>query len=147
MSSEGNTRPKARANGDPPAASARRWLRIAGLAFGLTCFAGAIYTAVREKDEFAKAIDALRDPPPLAVALVLASLFIGMAAGMEPAQLLKGFREGVGNVLGSIAMILGLGNMLGKMLEESGGAERIAATAARTTARATRWTGRTAAAE
>ena len=62
------------------------------------------------------------------VALVLASLFIGMCAGMEPAQLLKGFREGVGNVLGSIAMILAFGNMLGKMLEESGGAERIAAT-------------------
>jgi gluconate:H+ symporter, GntP family len=62
------------------------------------------------------------------VALVLASLFIGMCAGMEPAQLLKGFREGVGNVLGSIAMILAFGNMLGKMLEESGGADRIATT-------------------
>ena len=62
------------------------------------------------------------------VALVLASLFIGTCAGMEPAQLLKGFQEGVGNVLGSIAMILAFGNMLGKMLEESGGAERIATT-------------------
>ena len=62
------------------------------------------------------------------VALVLASLFIGISAGMEPAQLLKGFQEGVGNVLGSIAMILAFGNMLGKMLEESGGAERIATT-------------------
>jgi len=62
------------------------------------------------------------------VALVLASLFIGLCAGMEPAQLLRGFREGVGTVLGSIAMILALGNMLGKMLEESGGAERIATT-------------------
>ena len=62
------------------------------------------------------------------VALVLASLFIGLCARMEPAQLLKGFREGVGNVLGSIPMILAFGNMLGKMLEESGGAERIATT-------------------
>jgi GntP family gluconate:H+ symporter len=62
------------------------------------------------------------------VALVLASLFIGLAARMDPALLLRGFREGVGNVLGSIAMIIGLGNMLGKMLAESGGAERIATT-------------------
>ena len=59
------------------------------------------------------------------IALVLASLFIGLCAGMEPAQLLKAFREGVGSVLGSIAMILGLGSMLGKMLAESGGGERI----------------------
>src|SRR5882672_491843 len=62
------------------------------------------------------------------IALVLASLFIGLSAGMEPAQLLKAFRDGVGGVLGSIAMILGLGSMLGKMLAESGGAERIART-------------------
>lgn len=62
------------------------------------------------------------------IALVLASLFIGLCSGMGPVQLMKGFREGVGSVLGSIAMILGLGNMLGKMLAESGGAERIANT-------------------
>src|SRR5262252_203846 len=62
------------------------------------------------------------------IALVLASLFIGLAARMDPALLLRGFREGVGSVLGSIAMIIGLGNMLGKMLAESGGAERIATT-------------------
>src|SRR5581483_2634604 len=62
------------------------------------------------------------------VALVLASLFIGLSAGMDPARLLKGFQEGVGSVLGSIAMILAFGNMLGKMLAESGGAERIATT-------------------
>ena len=62
------------------------------------------------------------------VALVLASLFIGSWRGMDPAQLLRSFREGVGNVLGSIAMIIAFGNMLGKMLAESGGAERIATT-------------------
>jgi gluconate:H+ symporter, GntP family len=61
------------------------------------------------------------------VALVLASLFVGLCAGMAPSLLMKAFRDGVGSVLGSIAMILGLGNMLGKMLAESGGAERIAA--------------------
>jgi GntP family gluconate:H+ symporter len=62
------------------------------------------------------------------VSLVLASLFIGLMARMDLAQLLRSFREGVGNVLGSIALIIAFGNMLGKMLAESGGAERIATT-------------------
>ncbi len=55
----------------------RFWLRIVGLVLGVAFFAAAIYTAVREKEEFARAIDALRDPPPLAVALVLASVAVG----------------------------------------------------------------------
>jgi len=62
------------------------------------------------------------------VAIVLAALFIGLASGMELPAIMKRFQEGVGSVLGSIAMILGLGNMLGKMMAESGGAERIAFT-------------------
>ena len=66
------------------------------------------------------------------VALVAASLFVGLAAGLAPGQVLTSFRAGVGNVLGSIAMILGFGNMLGKMLAESGGAERISDTLVRT---------------
>jgi GntP family gluconate:H+ symporter len=59
---------------------------------------------------------------------MLASLFIDWPRGDGSRAALRGFREGVGNVLGSIAMIIGLGNMLGKMLAESGGAERIATT-------------------
>jgi len=55
----------------------RRWLRRAGLAVGLACFALAVYTAMREREEFAKAIDALRDPDPVAVAAVLASVAAG----------------------------------------------------------------------
>jgi GntP family gluconate:H+ symporter len=62
------------------------------------------------------------------VAIVLAALFLGVASGMELPAIMKRFQEGVGSVLGSIAMILGLGNMLGKMMAESGGAERIAVT-------------------
>src|SRR5438093_413668 len=62
------------------------------------------------------------------VAIVLAALFIGLTSGMELPAIMKRFQEGVGSVMGSIAMILGLGNMLGKMMAESGGAERIAVT-------------------
>lgn len=62
------------------------------------------------------------------VAIVLAALFLGLASGMELPAIMKRFQEGIGSVLGSIAMILALGNMLGKMMAESGGAERIAVT-------------------
>ncbi|HEX7862715.1 MAG TPA: gluconate:H+ symporter [Verrucomicrobiae bacterium] len=60
------------------------------------------------------------------VALIIASIFVGLAAGMSPARVMKAFSDGVGGVLGSIAMILGLGTILGKMLAESGGAEAVA---------------------
>lgn len=59
------------------------------------------------------------------VALILASIFIGLCAGLEPARITKAFQDGVGGVLGSIAVIIGLGTILGKMLAESGGAEVI----------------------
>src|SRR5512143_2731774 len=62
------------------------------------------------------------------VALVAVSLGMGAAAGMTPGTLLKAFQDGVGAVLGSIAVVLGLGTMLGKMIAESGGATRIATT-------------------
>ena len=60
------------------------------------------------------------------IAIVLAAPFIGLTSGMELSAIMKRFTEGVGSVLGSIAMILGLGSMLGKLMAESGGAERIA---------------------
>ena len=62
------------------------------------------------------------------IAIVLAALFIGLASGMELPAIMKRFQEGVGSVMGSIAMILGLGSMLGKLMAESGGAQRIALT-------------------
>ena len=59
------------------------------------------------------------------IALILASIFIGLAAGMKPPALMKAFQDGVAGLLGSIAMIIGLGTILGKMLAESRGAEAI----------------------
>jgi uncharacterized membrane protein YbhN (UPF0104 family) len=55
----------------------RTLLRVVGLFVGLGFFAAAIHFAMGEKEEFGKAIEALRDPPPIAVALVLASVFVG----------------------------------------------------------------------
>ncbi len=62
------------------------------------------------------------------VALVAVSLAMGAAAGMSPGSLVKAFQDGVGSTLGSIAAVVGLGTMLGKMMAESGGAARIATT-------------------
>ncbi len=60
------------------------------------------------------------------VALTLASLVLGLASQMEPVKVAESFREGVASTLGSLAMIIGLGTILGKMLAESGAAHVIA---------------------
>ncbi|MEO7712095.1 MAG: GntP family permease [Gemmatimonadaceae bacterium] len=62
------------------------------------------------------------------VALISVSLAMGVAAGMAPSAAVKAFQDGVGNSLGFIAIVVGLGTMLGKMMAESGGAARIATT-------------------
>jgi len=62
------------------------------------------------------------------VALILASLFVGLCAGMGLLEIVSSFQEGVGALLGSIAIVIGLGTILGKMLAESGGAEVVANT-------------------
>ena len=62
------------------------------------------------------------------VALVFVSLALGAAARMSPHDLMTAFQDGVGETLGSIAVVVGLGTMLGKMMAESGGATRIATT-------------------
>ena len=60
------------------------------------------------------------------VALMLASLLVGVCSGMKLSDVPKSFLEGMGKVLGDIAMVIGLGAVLGKMLAESGGAEVVA---------------------
>ncbi len=60
------------------------------------------------------------------LALILASLFVGLCSGMKLPEVAKAFQEGVGTTLGFIAVVVGLGTILGKMLAESGGAEVIA---------------------
>jgi GntP family gluconate:H+ symporter len=62
------------------------------------------------------------------VTLIVVSLALGAAIGMPMTTIVKSFETGVGNTLGHIALVVGLGTMLGKMMAESGGAERIART-------------------
>lgn len=60
------------------------------------------------------------------IALLLASTFVGLAAGMPFMELIRSLQEGMGNILGFIAIVVGLGAILGKLLEVSGGAETLA---------------------
>src|SRR5882762_5087824 len=62
------------------------------------------------------------------VALIAVSLGMGTAAGMPFGSVVKAFQDGVGGVLGFIAIVVALGTMLGKLMAESGGATRIATT-------------------
>ena len=62
------------------------------------------------------------------IALTLAAGFLGLTSGMPVALVMKSFQDGFGGVLGFVGIVLGLGTMLGKMMAESGGADRIART-------------------
>ncbi|PPA70487.1 gluconate:H+ symporter [Jeotgalibacillus proteolyticus] len=62
------------------------------------------------------------------VALLISSLFIGIASGMELQEILVSIEEGMGGTLGFIAVVVGLGAMFGELLRVSGGAERLALT-------------------
>jgi gluconate:H+ symporter, GntP family len=62
------------------------------------------------------------------LALTAVSLALGVAAGMPALDAVKAFQDGVGNGLGFIAIVVGVGTMLGKIMAESGAATRIANT-------------------
>lgn len=62
------------------------------------------------------------------VSLLLISLLVGIAAGMPLGDVIASIQNGMGGTLGFVAVVVGLGAMFGKMLEVSGGAERLAQT-------------------
>lgn len=62
------------------------------------------------------------------IALVLVALAVGLMQGMPLDKVIGSIKAGVGGTLGSLALIMGFGAMLGKMLADCGGAQRIATT-------------------
>lgn len=62
------------------------------------------------------------------IALTLGAIFVAIATGMSLDKIMGAIEGGVGGILGELALIIGFGSILGKMLEVSGGAERIAST-------------------
>ena len=62
------------------------------------------------------------------LALLLASFFVGAMMGMSPLDMVNAIESGIGGTLGFLAAVIGLGTILGKMMEVSGAAERIGLT-------------------
>jgi len=60
------------------------------------------------------------------LALILASIFLGLAAGLQPDTVITSFATGFGDVMKSVGIVVGLGTMLGAMLVYSGGADKFA---------------------
>ena len=60
------------------------------------------------------------------LSFILVSLFIGLLDGMPAASVTVSLQKGVGDLLGSLVLILGFGAMLGKLIAESGAAQQIA---------------------
>ncbi len=61
-----------------------------------------------------------------ALALVITSMALGLAAGMNPLAVLASIQKGFGEALGFIAIVLGLGAMIGAYIESSGGGRVLA---------------------
>jgi len=59
------------------------------------------------------------------IAFILVVLAIGVGQGMELNTIVQSIEKGIGNTLGFLVMILGLGAMLGKLVAESGAAQKI----------------------
>lgn len=59
------------------------------------------------------------------LALLLASFFVGVLNGMSAEAALRSILKGIGDTMGSLALILVFGAILGKLIEESGAAHTI----------------------
>ncbi|WP_431121526.1 gluconate:H+ symporter [Flagellimonas flava] len=59
------------------------------------------------------------------LAFIIVCLFVGIFQGMQLPDIVQSIQRGIGNTLGFLVLILGLGAMLGKLVADSGAAQRI----------------------
>ncbi|MDQ2657069.1 MAG: gluconate:H+ symporter [Bacteroidota bacterium] len=60
------------------------------------------------------------------LAFLIISILAGLLLGIEPTKLTGSIQKGIGDMLGSLVIVIVGGAMLGKLVAESGGAQRIA---------------------
>eukprot|EP01029_Cantina_marsupialis_P027381 TRINITY_DN76500_c0_g1_i1.p1 TRINITY_DN76500_c0_g1~~TRINITY_DN76500_c0_g1_i1.p1 ORF type:complete len:309 (-),score=5.02 TRINITY_DN76500_c0_g1_i1:39-965(-) len=65
---------------------------------------------------------------PVALAMVISSIIMGLFAGMAPTELIDAIKAGFGGVLGGIGLIIAFGVIMGACFERSGAAVRMAKT-------------------
>jgi GntP family gluconate:H+ symporter len=59
------------------------------------------------------------------LALTIGALFVGLSSGIALQKVTGSYEAGVGGVLGYVGVLIGLGAILGKLLADSGGADRV----------------------
>jgi GntP family gluconate:H+ symporter len=59
------------------------------------------------------------------LALILGSLLLGVVGGLAFTDTIASFQDGVGKTVGSVGVLIALGAMIGGLLAESGGADRV----------------------
>lgn len=59
------------------------------------------------------------------ISFIIVCLLVGIFQGMELISVINSIQTGIGNILGFLVLILGLGAMLGKLVADSGAAQRI----------------------
>lgn len=62
------------------------------------------------------------------ISFVIVSIGLGLACGMSVSSITQSLEKGIGSTLGSLVIIIGFGSMLGKLVADSGAAQRITAT-------------------
>ncbi|RKQ34333.1 gluconate:H+ symporter [Oceanobacillus halophilus] len=62
------------------------------------------------------------------ISLILVSLVIGLISGLTPMDAFEAVQTGMGDQLGGLALVIGFGSMIGKLMADSGAAQRIATT-------------------
>ena len=67
------------------------------------------------------------------LALLVVSIGVGFATGMDPTAIVKSLTNGAGKTLGAVGVVIALGAMLGKILADSGVTEQLAAAILRKT--------------
>ena len=60
------------------------------------------------------------------IALLITAIYAGILAGMPLKEIVASMQKGMGNTLGFVAVVVGLGAIFGQMLESSGGATELA---------------------
>ena len=60
------------------------------------------------------------------LALLVVSIGVGFATGMDPTAIVASLTNGAGKTLGAVGVVIALGAMLGKILADSGTTEQLA---------------------
>lgn len=59
------------------------------------------------------------------ISLLVSSISVGLFSGMDPVMIIDTVKKGMGNTLGFVAIIIGLGAIFGEILRQSGSTEKL----------------------